>query len=197
LIKEGIVENINLGVTCTPDEVVSYTTLFKEFHDVFAWRYEEMPRIDPSIIVHEIKTYPGVKPIRQKLRSVHPKKTATIKAEVEKLLKSDFIYPIPLMEWVSNIVPVTKKQGTIRFCVYYRDLNKACLKENYPMPFIDQIIDNFTGSIIFSFMDGFSRYNQIDILPADHHKTTFIYPWGTFAYQKIPFGLKNDGATFQ
>jgi hypothetical protein len=158
-------ENINLGANCSPEEVVSYTALFKELCDVFAWSYEEMPGIDPSIIVHEIKTYPGVKPVRQKLHPVHPKKTATIKAEVEKLLKSGFIYPVPLMEWVSNIVLVTKKQGTICVCVDYRDLNKACLKDNYPMPFIDQIIDNCAGSVIFSFMDGFSGYNQIDILP--------------------------------
>jgi hypothetical protein len=65
------------------------------------------------------------------------------------------------------------------------------------MPFIDQIIDNCVGSVIFSFMDSFYGYNQIDILPIDQHKTTFIFPWGTFAYQKLPFGLKNVGATFQ
>ena len=65
------------------------------------------------------------------------------------------------------------------------------------MPFIDQIIDNCVGSVIFSFMDGFSGYNQIEILPVDQHKIAFIYPWGTFAYRKLPFGLKNVGATFQ
>jgi hypothetical protein len=65
------------------------------------------------------------------------------------------------------------------------------------MPFIDQIIDNCAGSVIFSFMDGFSGYNHIEILPADQHKTTFIFPWGTFAYRKLPFSLKNAGATFQ
>jgi hypothetical protein len=108
-IKEGIVENINLGANYTPEEVVSYTTLFKEFYDVFAWSYEEIPGINPSIVVHEIKMYPGEKHVRQKLRSVHPKKIAAIKAEVEKLLKSSFIYPIPLTEWVSNLVLVAKK----------------------------------------------------------------------------------------
>jgi hypothetical protein len=79
----------------------------------------------------------------------------------------------------------------------FRDLNKACPKENFPTPFIDQIIDECVGSEIFSFMDGFSGYNQIQIKPKDQHKTTFICPWGTFAYQKMPFGLKNVGATFQ
>jgi hypothetical protein len=137
LIKEGVVENINLGVSCSPEEVVSYITLFKELCDVFACSYEEMLGIDPSIVVHDIKTNLGVKPIRQKLHPVHPKKTAAIKAEVEKLLKYGFIYHVPLTEWVSNIVLVTKKKGNICACVDYRDLNKACPKDNYPTPFID------------------------------------------------------------
>jgi hypothetical protein len=105
------------------------------------------------------KTYPDAKPVRQNLHPVHPKKITAIKAEVEKLLKSGFIYLVPLTEWVSNLVMVSKKQGTICVCVDYRDLNKACPKDNYPMPFIDRIIDNCAGSVIFSFMDGISGYN--------------------------------------
>ena len=65
--------------------------------------------IYPSIVVHGIKTYPTAKPVRQKLRQVHPWKAVAIKAEIEKLLKAGFIYPVPLTEWVSNIVPVNKK----------------------------------------------------------------------------------------
>ena len=90
-----------------------------------------------------------------------------------------------------------KKQGTIRVCVDYRDVNHACPKYNYPTPFIDQIIDDCVWCEIFSFMDRFSGYNQINIRPDDQHKTTFICPWGTFAYRKLPFGLKNTGTTFQ
>ena len=62
-IKHDIVENINIGSNCSPKEITQYTSLFKEFHDVFAWPYEEMPSIDPSIVEHEIKTYPNVKPV--------------------------------------------------------------------------------------------------------------------------------------
>lgn len=163
---------------------------------MFAWSYEEIPGIDPSIVVHEIPTYLGVKPVHQRLRPMHPRKAAAIKAEVEKLLNIGFIYPIPLTEWVSNIVPVDKKQGTIRVCVDYRDINRTCPKDNYPTPFIDQIIDECARSEIYSLMDSFSGYNQINIAPEDQHKTTFICPWGTFAYKKLPFGLKNAGATF-
>ena len=156
-----------------------------------------MMGIDPSIMVHEIKTYPSAKPVRKKLRQVHRRKAAAIKPEIEKLLKAGFIYHIPLTKWVSNIVPINKKKGTIRVYIDFRELNKACPKDNFPTPHSDQIINNYAGSVIFSFMDGFSGYNQIEILPTDQHKMTFIFPWGTFAYRKLPFGLKNTGTTFQ
>lgn len=71
------------------------------------------------------------------------------------------------------------------------------MKDNYPTLFIDQIVDECDGNEIFLFMDGFSGYNQISIRLEDHHKTTFICPLGTFAYKKMPFGLKNAGTTFQ
>jgi hypothetical protein len=133
---------------------------------------------------------------RQKLRPVNPKKAEAIKIEVEKLLKVGFIYPIHLTQWVSNPVSVNKKQGMICVCTDFHDLNK-CPKDNFPTPFIDQIINECAGCEAFSFMDGFSGYNQIQIRPEDQHKMTFICPWGTFAYRKMPFGLKNVGATFQ
>jgi hypothetical protein len=190
-IKPGIIENVHIGASCSPDEIVTYTSLFKEFHDIFAWSYEEMLGIDPAIVVHEIKTYPGAKPVWKRLHPVHPRKSVAIKLEVEKLLKASFIYPVALTEWVSNPIPIDKKGGSIRVCVDYRDINKACPKDNFPTPFVDQIVDDYAGSEIFSLMDGFSGYNQINIAPKDQHKTDFICPWGTFSYRKLPFGLKN------
>ena len=73
-----------------------------------------MPGIDPYIVVHEIKIYPIANPVRKKLRQVHPQKATAIKVEVEKLLKERIIYHVSLTEWVSNIIPMKKKQGTIR-----------------------------------------------------------------------------------
>jgi hypothetical protein len=140
---------------------------------------------------------PDAKHVRQKLCPVNPRKAVAIKTEVEKFLKEAFIYPIHLTKWVSNPVLVDKKQGTICVCTNFRDLNKACPKDNYPTPFIDQIIDECVGCEAFSFMDGFLGYNQIQIKPEDQHKMTFICLWGTFAYCKMPFGLKNAGATSQ
>lgn len=119
------------------------------------------------------------------------------KIQGRKTIKGWFHLPVPLTDWVSYIVPVTKKWGTIRVCVDYRDINKACPKDNCPTHSINQIIDDCACSEVFSFMDGFSRYNQINILPADQHKTAFIFPWGTFVYNKLPFVLKNASANFQ
>ena len=83
----------------------------------------------------------------------------TIKVEIEKLLKAGFIYPIPLMKWVSNPIPVDKKKGEIHICTNFPDLNRACPNDNFTTPFIDQILDECEGSKVFSFMDSFSRYN--------------------------------------
>ena len=104
-----VVENVYIGANCSPKEIPIYTALFKEFRDVFSWSYEEMPGIDPLIVEHEILTYPNAKLVRQKIKPVNPRKAAPVKAEVEKLLKVGFIYPISLTEWVSNLVPVEKK----------------------------------------------------------------------------------------
>ena len=91
----GKIENVYIGTNCSPDEIKEYTKLFKEFRDVFYYSYEEMLGIDPRIVEHEIKSYPDAKPVRQRLHVVNPRKAPTIKEEIEKLLKSCFIYLFP------------------------------------------------------------------------------------------------------
>jgi hypothetical protein len=81
-----VMENVFVGADCSPKEIQIYTNLFKEFRDVFAWSYEEMPGIDLKIVEHEITMYPDAKPVRQKLRPVNPRKAAAIKTKVEKKL---------------------------------------------------------------------------------------------------------------
>ncbi|RDX87608.1 Retrovirus-related Pol polyprotein from transposon 17.6, partial [Mucuna pruriens] len=87
--------------------------------------------------------------------------------------------------------------GKVRMCVDYRDLNCANPKDNFPLPHIDVLVDNTTQHAFFSFMDDFSRYNQIFMAQEDREKTTFITLWGTFCYRVMPFGLKNARATYQ
>ena len=84
-----------------------------------------------------------------------------IKEEVKKQLDIGFLEVAKYPEWVANIVPVPKKDGKVRMCVNYRDLNQASLKDNFPLPYNDTLVDNTTKNFRFSFMDGFSGYNQI------------------------------------
>ena len=122
---------------------------------------------------------------------------AQIKKEIEKLLKAKFIKPIQHPSWLANIVPVKKKNGQIRCCVDFRDLNKACPKDDFPLPGVDRMVDATATHERFSFMDGFSGYNQIRMAPGDEEKTAFRTPVGNFFYVVMPFGLKNAGATYQ
>jgi hypothetical protein len=142
---------------------------------VFAWSYEDISRIDPNIVEHEIKNYMNAKPVRQRLRVVNPRKVPAIKVDVEKLLNVGFIYLVPLIKWVSNHVPIDKKKGSVCICMDFRDLNKACPKDNFPTPFIARIFYECARSEVFSFMDGFSGYNEIQTKPKDQHKTPY-YP---------------------
>jgi hypothetical protein len=116
---------------------------------------------------------------------------------VKKLLAAGFIKPIQHPRWLSNIVPVKKKNGQIRCCVDFRNLNKACPKDEFPLPNMDLLIDSTAGHAMFSFMDGFSGYNQIRMSTKDAEKIAFRTPIGNFYYTVMPFGLKNAGATYQ
>ena len=117
--------------------------------------------------------------------------------EVQKLLDIGFIKPIQHLRWLSNIVPMKKKNEQIRCCVDFRNLNRVCPKDEFPLPNMDLLIDSVAGSAMFSFMDEFSGYNQIRMAPRDAEKTTFRTPMGNFYYTMMPFGLKYARATYQ
>ena len=104
------------------------------------------------------------------------------------MLFRSFIKPIQHPRWLSNIVPVKKKNGQIRCYVDFRNLNKTCPKDEFPLPNMDLLIDSVAGSAMFSFMDGFSGYNQIKIAPKDAEKTAFRTPIGNFYYTVCPSG---------
>ena len=99
-----------------------------------------------------------------------------VKEEFQKLLDADFIYPISDSQWVSPLVLVSKKYGRWCICIDYRELNMATLKDYFPLPFIGQVLDTLASKKCFSFLDGFSGYNQIQIAPEDQDKPTFTCP---------------------
>lgn len=99
-----------------------------------------------------------------------------IKEAVMKQFHVGFLDIVEYPQWVANIFPVPKKDGKVRMCVDYRDLNKASLKDDFTFPYIDVLVDNSAQHSVFSFMDGFSGYNQIKMDPEDMEKTTLITP---------------------
>jgi hypothetical protein len=123
-----------------------------------------------------------------------------VKEEVEQLLNARFIRPCQYVEWVSNIVPVEKKNTSkIRVCIDFRNLNKATPKDEYPMTLADMLINNASGHRVISFFNGNAGYNQIFIAKEDMTKTAFRCPGfiGLFEWVVILFGLENVGATYQ
>lgn len=119
-----------------------------------------------------------------------------VKDELQNILDVGFIYPIFDSEWVSPLVIVPNKGVKWRVCVDYRELNTTTTKDHFPFSFIDQVLDSLARKKYFSFLDGFSGYNQIKIVLEDQDKTKFACPWGTYACYVLPFGLCNTPTTF-
>ncbi|XP_073262690.1 uncharacterized protein [Populus alba] len=190
-------KELKIGTLITPKQTAELSALLHEYSDVFNWSYKDMPGLNTNIVVHKIPLEEGCKPDKQKLRRAHPETWIKVKAELEKQWNAGFLEVVTYPQWVSNIVVVPKKEGKIRVCVDFRDLNKASPKDDFPLPHINILVDNAARSSTYSFMDGFSGYNQIKMSIEDRAKTTFVTPWGTYCYKVMPFGLKNTGATYQ
>jgi hypothetical protein len=116
---------------------------------------------------------------------------------LKRLPEKKIIVPLRYSKWVANLVPVRKKNVEIRLYVDFRNLNRCSLKDNYPLPKMDYILQRVVNAKRMSMLDGYSGYNQISIVEEDKKKTTLTTPWGTFMYKKMPFRLMNVGATFQ
>ena len=180
IINLGNDENphlIKIGLTLSEKEKKDLQELLMEFQEVFAWSYEDMHGIDLEIAQHHIDTHDHMVPIKKKLRRMMAEWLLKIEEEVTKQLKVVFIKPINQAKWITNVVPIPKKDRKVRMCVDFRDLNKACPKDDFPLPHIDVLVDSTVGSALMSFMDGFSGYNQIKMAPKDMTKITFTTEW--------------------
>ena len=187
---------VKIGVNFPKDMKFELIALLKEFKEIFAWSYQDMPGLDTEIVVHRIPVKPECPPLWQALQRMKSEIILKIKEEVEKQLKAGFLTAIAYSDWVTNIVPVPKKDEKVCMCVDYRDLNQANPKDNFPLLHNDTLIDNTTTNMFFSFMDGFLGYNQIKTAEEDKAKTAFTTHWGTYAYDVMLFGLKNASAIY-
>lgn len=188
---------VKLSKSLPPEVKAKYVSLLSSFADAFAWDYSYLKTYDTNIIQHTIPIKPNQKPFRQKLRRINLKLLPLIEKEVNRLYKEGIIVPIRFSDWISNLVPVWKKTSEIRLCIDFRNFNNVSLKENYPLPKMDHILQRVVGASRMSILDGYSRYNQILVHEDDRDKTAFTTPWGTFHYAKMPFSLNNAGVTFQ
>ena len=105
--------------------------------------------------------------MRQKKRSFTPERQKTIDEKVDKLLEAGFIRETTYPDWLANIVMVKKANGGWRICIDYTDLNRACPKDSFSLPKIDQLVDATSDHRLLSFMDAFAGYNQIRMAPED------------------------------
>src|SRR4051812_47825937 len=147
---------IFVGEGLSPSEREDLIKLIREYIDVLAWNYEDMPGLDPQVATHRLNIDPEKKPFKQPQRRFRPAMMEAIEAEVKKLIDSGFIREELHPNWVVNVVPVDKKNGKIWICIDFRTLNDACPKDEFPLPITDVMIDNTWGFERMSFMDGFS-----------------------------------------
>ena len=105
---------------------------------------------------------------------MRPEMSEKIKVEVMKKFNAGFLVVTSYLQWVANMVPVPKKDSKMCMCMDYRDLNRASPKVDFLLPYIDDLVNNTAQHKVFSFMDGFSGYNQIKMVPEDMEKTTFV-----------------------
>ncbi|XP_070035327.1 uncharacterized protein [Nicotiana tomentosiformis] len=161
-----------------------------EYKDVFAWSYDDMPGLSTDLVVHKLPTDPAFPPIKQKLRKFKTDMSVKIKEEITKQLGAKVIRVIQYPIWLANVVPVPKKDGNTRVCVDYRDLNKASPKDNFPLPNIHILIDNYAKHEIGSFVDCYVGYHQILMDEEDAEKTAFITPYNLkLNLAKCAFGV--------
>jgi hypothetical protein len=166
------IEDCNVGYNENPNLVKlskyllielkkQYVELLKEYKYVFSCSYEDIKTYDTSIIENNIHLKPRVKPFKKNHRKINLILLPIIEREVKKILDAKIIVPLRYSEWVTNLVPVRKKNGEIRLCVDFKNFKWSSLKENYPLPKMDHILEKVVGKNRISMIDGVLGFNQI------------------------------------
>ena len=138
---------------------------------------------------HALRLIPGSKPAKQCLRCFDDERRRAIGEEITKLLVARFIREVFHSDWLANPVLVKKKTGKRKMCIDYTSLNKACPKDHFPLPRIDQIVDPTSGCKILSFLDAYLGYHQITMKEYDQLITSFVTPYDSYCYVTMPFSL--------
>jgi len=165
----------------------------QEFVDVFP---PELPGLPPPREVEfRIENPPGTEPVSKAPYRMAPAELKELRAQLDDLIRKGFIRP-STSPWGAPVLFVKKKDGTLRLCIDYRELNKLTIKNKYPLPRIDDLFDQLQGCTTFSKIDLQSGYHQLRIYEADIHKTAFRSRYGHYEFVVMPFGLTNAPAAF-
>nr|GEX64867.1 reverse transcriptase domain-containing protein [Tanacetum cinerariifolium] len=199
IIKEAIhpEQTITIGSSLTKEGRKALCDLLRRNLDIFAWKPADMTGVLRHIVEHKLNVHKGFSPIRQKKRGHAPKRNKAIQKEVKKLVDADIMKEVYYHNWLSNIVMVKKHDDSWRICVDFKDLNKACPKDGYPLPEIDWKVESLCGYLFKCFLDAYKGCHQIKMTKEDEEETSFITSKGILCYSKMPFGLKNARATYQ
>ncbi|GKC54016.1 reverse transcriptase domain-containing protein [Tanacetum coccineum] len=173
--------------------------------DVFAWTTAHMTGVPRTIMVggeifnteHRVNESKHVEPVKQKKGSMSPERNEAIHTKVEELTKTNVLREVKYQTWVSNPVIAKKADGRWKLWIDFTDINKACPKENHPLPATESKVEDIHQHRFKCFLDTYKGYHQIPIAKKDKEKTAFYTREGVFCYKRLPFGLKNARATYQ
>jgi hypothetical protein len=185
-----------IGMKTSQEEQTKLLSFLDKNNDVFSWSTSDLEGVSRDVIEHRLQVSPSAKPKKYKLRKTAKEKVEVAKVEVQRLLGACFIREVKYPEWLANVIMVRKKNGKWRMCTDFTDLNKCCPKDSFRLARIDQIVDTVEGSKTMALLDCFSGYHQIWLRKDDEEKTSFITPFGTYIYLRIPRDLRNAGPTF-
>ncbi|GJR50749.1 reverse transcriptase domain-containing protein [Tanacetum coccineum] len=166
-------------------------------HGMLKIPHADMTSVPRNMTEHRLNVREGCSPVRQKKRGQAADRNQAIQEEVGKLVEAGIMKEVHYHDWLSNPVMVKKHDDSWRMCVNFKDLNKACPKEGYPLPKIDWKVESLCIFPFKCFLGAYKGYHQIQIAKKDKEKTAFITSQGIFCYTKMPFGLRNVGATYQ
>jgi hypothetical protein len=196
-LKIGTPKYVKIGAQCSDEEKMNFSKLPCGFQDVFAWSYEDIPGFDPGLIQHATAIKEGMEPVRKKQRPINPALKTTIQRELENFLKARVTFPVKYPEWVSRLVHVPKVTDHIIFWINFLTFNQAIMKNPFPPPNMEMILQQVVKSQMRPLLDNFFGCNQIKGERVDSHKTTLITIWCIMTYECMLSGLPDESTIFK
>ncbi|XP_038975755.1 uncharacterized protein LOC120106774 [Phoenix dactylifera] len=192
-LRKGCQAYLACVVDTTKETKLEDIPVVREYPEVFP---DDLPGLPPDReIDFRIDLLPGVGPISKAPYRMAPAELRELKVHLQELLEKKFIRP-SVSPWGAPVLFFKKKDGSMRLCIDYRELNKVIVKNKYPLPWIDDLFDQLQGAQVFSKIDLRSGYHQLKILADDVPKTAFRTRYGHYEFLVIPFGLTNAPAAF-